>query len=82
MSPNNHKVRVTDQYVTEYQIIHTYLLKLQRLECLGKTSWRSGRISINYEKEDSKGIPGGGNNKNKRMETKFAGTVNRPVWPE
>lgn len=46
MSPNNHKVKVTDQYVIKYQIIHTYLLKVQRLECLGKTSWRSGIISI------------------------------------
>lgn len=51
MSPNNHKVKVTDQYVIKYQIIHTYLLKVQRLECLGKTSWRSGIISIGKEGE-------------------------------
>ena len=38
MSPNNLKEKVTDQYIIKYQIIYTYLLKVQRLACLWKTS--------------------------------------------
>ena len=34
MSPNNLKEKVIDQYIIKYQIIHTYLLKVQRLACL------------------------------------------------
>lgn len=43
MSPNNLKEKVTDQYIIKYQIIYTYLLKVQRLA---------------KEKEACKGIPG------------------------
>lgn len=31
MSPNNLKEKVTDQYIIKYQIIYSYLLKVQRL---------------------------------------------------